>query len=77
VEVAELARTVKGYGEVRRRLARALERLLDEFLPTVVAGARETGQGYARAAQAVRDARQRILEDENAVDALLAPPATN
>jgi indolepyruvate ferredoxin oxidoreductase, beta subunit len=73
VEVAELARVVKGYGEVRRRLARALERLLDERVPAAVAGSREAGQGYARAAQAVRDAGRQILEDENAVDALLAP----
>jgi indolepyruvate ferredoxin oxidoreductase beta subunit len=76
VEVAELARVVKGYGEVRRRLARTLERLLDELMPGAVASARESGQGYVRAAQIVRDARQRILEDEHAVDALLAPAAT-
>jgi hypothetical protein len=61
---------------VRRRLARTLERLLDELMPGAVASARESGQGYVRAAQIVRDARQRILEDEHAVDALLAPAAT-
>jgi indolepyruvate ferredoxin oxidoreductase, beta subunit len=71
VEVAELAQVVKGYGEVRRRLARALERLLDESVPAAVAGARASGQGYARAAQIIQDARQRILQDENAGDALL------
>jgi indolepyruvate ferredoxin oxidoreductase beta subunit len=76
VEVAELARVVKGYGEVRRRLARALDRLLDEVVPGAVASARESGPGYAQAAQIVRDARQRILEDDRAVDALLAPAAT-
>ncbi len=76
VEIAELARVVKGYGEVRRRLARALERLLDESVPAAVAGARESGQGYTRAAQIIRDARQRILADEHAVDALVAPAAS-
>jgi len=76
VEVVELARLAKGYGEVRRRLARALERLLDGMVPAAVATARESGQGYAGAARMVRDARQRILEDENAADALLAPAAT-
>jgi hypothetical protein len=65
----------EGYGEVRRRLTRVLERLLGEVLPGAVAGAREAGQGYARAAQAVRDARLSMLEDENAIDALLATPA--
>jgi indolepyruvate ferredoxin oxidoreductase beta subunit len=75
VEVAELARVLKGYGEVRRRLTRVLERLLGEVLPGAVAGAREAGQGYGRAAQAVRDARLSMLEDENAIDALLATPA--
>ncbi len=74
-EVGELANVVKGYGEVRRRLSRGLERLLDELLPAAVAGAREAGQGYACAAQTVRDARRRMLEDENAIDALL-PLAT-
>ena len=75
VEVVELARVVKGYGDVRRRLARGLERLLDEVLPTAVAEARRSGSGYATAARTVRGARRRILEDENAIDALLAPAA--
>ncbi len=70
-EVAELASLVKGYGEVRRRLSQALERLLDELVPAAVAADRESGQGYARAARSVQDARRRMLEDENAVDALL------
>ena len=76
VEVAELARVVKGYGEVRRRLARGLERLLDELVPAAVDGARGAGLGYAGATQMVRDARQRILEDENAVDAVFATAST-
>jgi indolepyruvate ferredoxin oxidoreductase beta subunit len=74
VEVAELARVVKGYGEVRRRLSRALECLLDQAVPAV-ASAQEEGRGSAGAAQAIREARQRLLEDENAVDLLLRPAA--
>jgi len=73
LEVVELARIVKGYGDVRRRLARGLDRLLDEMLPAAIADARETAAGYGTAARAVRDVRRRILEDENALDALLAP----
>jgi indolepyruvate ferredoxin oxidoreductase, beta subunit len=76
VEVVELARVVKGYGDVRRRLARGLERLLDELLPAAIADARETAEGYTPAARAVRDVRRRVLEDENAIDALLAPAAS-
>jgi len=75
-EVAELATIVKGYGEVRRRLSRGLERLLDELLPAAVASARESGGGYARAAQSVGAARRRMLEDENAIDALLPAAAS-
>ncbi len=76
MEVVELARIVKGYGDVRRRLARGLERLLDEVLPKAVAQARASGLGYAAASQTVGDARRLILEDENAIDALLAPVAS-
>jgi indolepyruvate ferredoxin oxidoreductase beta subunit len=75
VEVAELARVVKGYGEVRRRLARALDSLLEESLPAAVAAGRASGHGYAEAARMVRAARRRILEDEHAVDAAGAPAA--
>src|SRR5207247_3269086 len=75
-EVAELATIVKGYGEVRRRLSRGLERLLDELLPAAVAAARESGEGYTGAAKVVRDARRRMLEDENAIDALLPAAAS-
>ena len=71
LEVVELARIVKGYGDVRRRLARGLGRLLDGMLPAAIAEARESATGYRKAVGAVRDLRQRILEDDNAIDALL------
>jgi len=73
-EVADLARVVKGYGEVRRRLSRGLERLLDELLPPAMARARASEA--AAGASMVRDAGRRMLEDENAIDALLAPAAS-
>jgi ribosomal 50S subunit-associated protein YjgA (DUF615 family) len=76
LEVVELARIVKGYGDVRRRLARGLERLVDEVLPSAIAEARESATGYGKAVHAMRDLRHRILEDENAIDALLAPVAS-
>ena len=76
LEVVELARIVKGYGDVRRRLARGLEHLLDETLPATIAEARESRTGFTTAAHAVRNVRRRILEDENAIDALLAPAAS-
>ncbi|PWU18415.1 MAG: hypothetical protein C5B48_14755, partial [Candidatus Rokuibacteriota bacterium] len=47
-EVAELGAVIKGYGEVRRRLSRALEHVLDT-LPTALARDRDVGNGYARA----------------------------
>ncbi|HET7296247.1 MAG TPA: indolepyruvate oxidoreductase subunit beta family protein [Gemmatimonadales bacterium] len=74
-EVADLASVVKGYGEVRRRLSRQLERVLDELVPAAVAAERESGQGYGRAARSVQDARRRMLEDENAVDVLFPSAA--
>jgi indolepyruvate ferredoxin oxidoreductase beta subunit len=73
VEVAELARVVKGYGEVRRRLARELDSLLEAPVPAAMAAARASGPGYAEAARTIRAARQRILEDEHAVAAPGAP----
>jgi len=76
LEVVELARIVKGYGDVRRRLARGLDHLLADVLPTTIAHARNAAAGYTTAARAVREIRGRILEDENAVDALLAPAAS-
>ncbi len=72
-EVAELATVVKGYGEVRRRLSRGLRRILDEVVVTAVSRDRESGQGYARAVEAVRDARRRMLEDEKGLEAVLGP----
>ena len=74
--VADLARVVKGYGEVRRRLSRGLERILAELLPSAVKDAQATGQ-RGRAASVVRDATRRMLEDENAIDTLLAPAASS
>jgi len=76
LEVVELARIVKGYGDVRRRLARGLDHLLADVLPPTIAHARNAAAGYTTAARAVREIRGRILEDENAVDALLAPAAS-
>ena len=73
--VADLARVVKGYGEVRRRLSRGLERVLDELLPSAMESARGAGQP-AQATRAVRSAGRRMLEDENAIDTLLAPAAS-
>jgi len=73
--VADLARVVKGYGEVRRRLSRGLERILDELLPAAVTSAKAAGHPE-QAAGAIRDATRRMLEDENAIDTLLAPAAS-
>ncbi len=64
LEVAELASVVKGYGEVRRRLFRALERLLDETLPPIVAEERAAGAGYARSTALVRERRLALLTEE-------------
>jgi indolepyruvate ferredoxin oxidoreductase beta subunit len=69
LEVVELAGVVKGYGEVRRRLSRGLVHVLDEVLPAALAACRDSGTGWARAAEAVRAARRRLLEDERAADA--------
>jgi indolepyruvate ferredoxin oxidoreductase alpha subunit len=41
-----------------------------------VTGARVSGEGYTGAAQVVGDARRRMLEDENAIDALLPAAAS-
>jgi hypothetical protein len=71
-EVAEMAAVVKGYGDVRRRLAGALERFLDEVLPGAVASDRESGRGYGRAVETVRDARRVMLADEKGIEAALA-----
>ena len=63
-EVAELATIVRGYGEVRRRLSRGLERVLGETLPAAIAADRRGG-GFTRAAETVREARHRLLADEH------------
>jgi indolepyruvate ferredoxin oxidoreductase beta subunit len=71
-EVAEMAAVVKGYGDVRRRLAGALGRFLDEVLPGAVASDRDGGRGYGRAVETVRDARRLMLADEKGIEAVLA-----
>jgi hypothetical protein len=55
---------VKGYGEVRRRLSRGLGHLLENMLPAALAEARQSGRGYARAAEVLGAASRRMLEDE-------------
>src|SRR2546425_7923476 len=60
-EVADIATVVRGYGDVRRRLARAFERFLDEILAPSVARGRETGQGYERARRIVRGTKRQLL----------------
>jgi histidine ammonia-lyase len=64
--VAELANIVKGYGEVRRRLAGALERFLDSEVRPAIEADRRAGAGFARSAELVRAGRHRLLADENA-----------
>ena len=71
-EVAEMATVVKGYGDVRRRLAGAVGRFLDEILPRAVAADREGGRGYERAVETVREARRLMLADEKGIEAVLA-----
>lgn len=71
-EVAETAGVVKGYGEVRRGLSRALLRLLDEVVGPVVARDRAAGAGYARAIRIARDARAAVLDETRGVDAAVA-----
>jgi indolepyruvate ferredoxin oxidoreductase beta subunit len=69
IEVAETAAVVRGYGGVRRRLAAAFTRVLDEILTPAVARDRATGQGYARARRIVAEARQLLLADEQGIGA--------
>ena len=77
VEVAEMANVVKGYGEVRRRLSGGLERFLDEVLAPAVERDRARGHGYARAAEIVRGARRRMLEDEKGIEAAVLEAAAS
>ena len=62
---------VRGYGDVRRRLARAFERFLDEILAPSVARGRETGQGYERARRIVRETKRQLLADEKGFEQAL------
>jgi indolepyruvate ferredoxin oxidoreductase beta subunit len=71
-EVADLATVVRGYGAVRRRLSAAFVRALDEILVPSMERDRSAGGGYARSARLLAEARQRLLEDENGLDAALA-----
>jgi hypothetical protein len=75
-EVADIATVVRGYGDVRRRLARAFERFLDEILAPAVARDREAGQGYERTRRIVGETRRQLLADEKGLEqALLAARA--
>ena len=67
-EVADTATVVRGYGEVRRRLSAAFNRFLDEILAPAVVRDRSVGTGYARARDAVRSARERLLADEKGIE---------
>lgn len=68
-----MANVVKGYGEVRRRLSAALVRFFDEVLAPAVARDRAAGEGYARSARIVAEARRLMLEDERGIDAAVTP----
>ncbi len=72
-EVADIATVVRGYGDVRRRLSHAFERVLDEILTEAVARDEKAGQGYERARRIVSHTRQQLLADEKGIEqALLA-----
>src|SRR6266508_2795234 len=70
-EVADIATVVRGYGEVRRRLARVFTRFLDEILAPAVARDRSEGKGYARARAIVSETRKRLLADEKGIESAL------
>ena len=70
-ETAELAALVKGYGEVRRRLSRTLERFLDEVARPAIEADRRAGQGFSGSADLVRESLRRMLADEKGSDAVL------
>src|SRR5262249_35812194 len=67
-EVADTATVVRGYGEVRRRLSAAFVRVLDDILAPCVARDRAARAGYARAREAVRSAKQKLLADEKGLE---------
>ncbi|HEU5189110.1 MAG TPA: indolepyruvate oxidoreductase subunit beta family protein [Methylomirabilota bacterium] len=71
IEVAETAAVVRGYGGVRRRLAAAFGRLLDEIVAPAVARDRAAGAGYARSRRIVAEARRLLLADEQGIGAAL------
>jgi indolepyruvate ferredoxin oxidoreductase beta subunit len=75
LEVVELARVVRGYGEVRRRLAGGFRRVLDERLAPAVTRDRAAGAGYARARAEVAEARRLMLADEKGVEQAFDPAA--
>ncbi|MCI0547392.1 MAG: indolepyruvate oxidoreductase subunit beta family protein [Candidatus Rokubacteria bacterium] len=70
-ELVELAALVKGYGDVRRRSMRGLERLLDEVVTPAIARDGAAGAGYGRATGLVAEARRLALADEQGLDAAL------
>src|SRR6266511_2786466 len=70
-EVADIATVVRGYGEVRRRLARAFTRFFDEILAPAVARDRSEGKGDARARAIVSETRKRLLADEKGIESAL------
>ena len=72
VEVAETAGIVRGYGEVRRRLAGAFVRLLDEIVAPALARDREAGAGFARSRGIVAEARRLLLTDEKGIESAVA-----
>jgi indolepyruvate ferredoxin oxidoreductase beta subunit len=75
-EVADIATVVRGYGDVRRRLSHAFERVLDEILTEAVARDQKAGQGYERARRIVSQTRQQLLADEKGLEqAMLAAGA--
>jgi indolepyruvate ferredoxin oxidoreductase beta subunit len=63
-EVAELGTVVRGYGEVRRRLSGALERVLDDVVRPAVEADRRAGHGFARATGIVSEGRRALLAEE-------------
>jgi indolepyruvate ferredoxin oxidoreductase beta subunit len=71
-EAIELARVVRGYGEVRRRLAAAFTRALDEILPAALARDAAAGGGAERARAALAEARRLLLAEEKGADEALA-----
>jgi hypothetical protein len=57
---------------VRRRLAAAFVRLLDEIAAPAIARDRAAGGDYARSRALVAEARRLLLTDENGIEAAVA-----